>query len=43
MSDFYHQLANRVKPANALRKAQQKAIQKGQHPYYWASVVAIGA
>lgn len=44
MAAFYRALASGGKsPAAALAQAQRAAIARGQHPYYWAPFVAIGA
>lgn len=40
-SEFYKALHLVRSPAQALHKAQQEAIRRGQHPYFWAPFVAI--
>ena len=46
MQDFYRELTstqtNGWSPAKALRKAQLGAIERGDHPYYWASFYMVG-
>ncbi|MCX6049807.1 MAG: CHAT domain-containing protein [Chloroflexi bacterium] len=46
MADFYRHLTTPgsvpTQPAAALRAAQLAAIQRGQHPYFWAPFLVIG-
>ncbi len=43
MTAFYQHLVGGQDPAGALCSAQKIAIAQGQHPYFWASFLAIGA
>lgn len=44
MQTFYeHLTGNSPRPAAALRAAQLAAIRAEQHPYFWASFLAVGA
>ncbi|HMT08442.1 MAG TPA: CHAT domain-containing protein [Pyrinomonadaceae bacterium] len=42
MESFYAQIQLRDGAAASLRKAQISAIERGEHPYFWAPFVAIG-
>ncbi|MEZ4640585.1 MAG: CHAT domain-containing tetratricopeptide repeat protein [Caldilineaceae bacterium] len=43
MSVFYAELTSGATPAAALRAAQCHFIERGDHAYYWASFLSIGA
>jgi CHAT domain-containing protein/lipopolysaccharide biosynthesis regulator YciM len=42
MEELYQQIQLRNGSGASLRKAQLSAIERGEHPYFWAAFVAIG-